>query len=211
MPKRSSTPSPCSPRCTAMNDEIRRDIQDPPLSPDHFLCVWRALEPRAQRRARSMSSVLASFSMDPEDMAQQIALALWEAVSEGRVRAARGFLEVWFTHAYGSVLRHERRRARFVATDEDALDEVDSSALVFGAGTASAEDAAIVNEALRLLVGEGGFSSQLPEGMRAALELSLDDQTGPEIAAALGTTPGAVRLRLMHARDRLREMFREAA
>jgi len=194
-----------------VNDEIRHDVKDPPLSPEHFLCVWRALEPRARRRARCMSSVLASFSMDPEDMAQQIALALWEAVTTGRVRAARGFLEVWFTHAYGSVLRHERRRARFVAAEDESLDEVDSSALVFGAGDDTAEDAAVVNEALELLVGEGGFSSQLPEGMRAALELSLDGLTGPEIAAALGTTPLAVRLRLMHARDRLREMFREAA
>lgn len=207
MQKRSSDRSPCVPRCAALNDEIRDDVKDPPLAPEHFLCAWRGLEPRAQARARRMASLLASFSMDHEDMSQQIALVLWEAIAEGRVRAARAFLNVWFRNAYGSVLRHQRRRAALVS-DEESLDEAGSSPIVFGAENATPEDTASNDELLQLLPAR---CAELPEGMRAALDLSLEGKTAPEIAKALGTTPGAVRLRLMYARDRLREMLVEAA
>jgi RNA polymerase sigma factor (sigma-70 family) len=207
MPKRSSNNTPCSPRCAAVNEEIRDDVKDPPLAPEHFFCVWCGFERRAQNRARRMNSLLASFSMDHEDMSQQIALALWEAITEGRVRAARGFLEVWYAHAYGSVLRYQRRRPA-LGSGQESLDDTSLSPVVFGAGEANPEDMVSKNEMHQFLA---GLCVKLPEGMRAALELSLEGQTAPEIAKALGTTPGAVRLRLMHARDRLREMFLEAA
>lgn len=71
-------------------------------------------------------------------------------------------------------------------------------------GTAESPEAAAARAELAERLGE--VLLELAPGDRAIVLLSeAEDWTGPEIAAALGLTPGAVRVRLTRLRARLRE------
>ncbi len=98
-------------------------------------------------------------------------------------------------------------RRRLVATPPEALAEIARGVATEEGPRFSAAlllDRAGMGECVRRLIAE------LPEGQRMALLLhDLEEMTGQEVAAALGCTLAALKVRLHRARQRLRALLEE--
>ena len=160
----------------------------------------------AQQLRADVESYLAWRSGDPalaEDLAQETLLHVIRGLPKFRGEAE---LRTWARRVAGNVWHdHLRRRGRMPANATlsvlELLDALDPSAS--GNAEQSHDRRAsreCLNEAAR----------QLPEGARRAVLLSdFDELTLAEVAAELGCSLGAAKVRLHRARRRLGEICRD--
>lgn len=160
-------------------------------------------EPAVRARRRQLAALLDAHRLDiakaagtyagspaeRDDLEQDIALALWQALPNFRGESSlRTFVHRIARYCHYRVLRR-RSRVKFECY-EDSLDE----------RTPCAEswlENAEQSERLR------GALEALPEGPRRALTLYLEGKSYGEIARILGTSEGNVSVRLVRARQRL--------
>jgi DNA-binding CsgD family transcriptional regulator len=152
-----------------------------------------------------------------DELCQDVALAFWKAIERGAVRAAVGVVDKWFTTATGFIVRRRARSAALLALvacptdDGSSYVDVPTGPIVFGGTDGEFNDQKRPYRAA--LVNKPGLWMLLSEAELEVFEPWLDGAAATQIAANLGIKPGAVRLRLMRARQRLTPIFaeREAA
>jgi len=148
-------------------------------------CFGDRLMTEAQRRCRTQE--------EAEDAIQEMALTAWRY---GPGFRGEGQVERWLVRlvatACSRLRRGMKRDTSLHVPDAELLAEEDSPEMLVARG--------------QLAQALAGALQALPPRDRAILLLA-DGQglTGPEIAAALSMTPGAVRSRLSRAHARLRE------
>ncbi len=139
-----------------------------------------------------ISRMAGSFAKSPserEDLEQDIALALWQALP--RFRGESSLKTFAYRVARYCCYRHLRRRGRL---DVDTfLDEVGDSSTCIESWLSRMHDRARLEQAL----------ADLPEGLESTLALRLEGKSYAEIAAALGISEQNVSVRLTRARQRL--------
>lgn len=143
----------------------------------------------------ALARVVASYAppgQDREDLAQEVAIAIVQALARFRGEASVKTYVLRVAHNVG--LRHAMRRRQL---PEAGLDDVPDD----GAG------------ALRLVVARGerdrlhAAIRELPIAQRQVLVLALEDLDAPAIAEALGITENAVATRLHRAKARLKQLL----
>ena len=159
-----------------------------------FLALLNANLPALGRLAGSY----AGSTGEREDLLQEIALALWQALPRFRGESSeRTFL---FRIAHNHCINHIVRRRPVTSLEELELDPVDESrpvdAALDGAQTSANLQAAI---------------QRLPLIQRQVVTLALEDLDYAEIAAVLGISENNVGVRLNRARASLRKLMGEGA
>jgi len=146
----------------------------------------------------ALARLAASYTNTPsdrDDLLQEIALALWQALPAFRGESsARTFLfRIAHNRAIAYLARSQARsRARFPAAD---VDDVHDPAPDPESGLAREQTAARLRQAIH----------RLPLVYRQAIVLALEDMGFAEIAAVLGISESNVGARLTRARQLLRE------
>jgi RNA polymerase sigma-70 factor (ECF subfamily) len=142
----------------------------------------------------SLGRVVAAYARsaaDREDLAQDIALALVQAL--GRYRGESSLRTYVLRIAHNCAIRHiARRRAASVPLDEAE----------HGVSAPSPEQAALAQREVERLSSE---LQRLPLGMRQVLSLMLEGLSQREIAEVLGLAENVVSVRLHRARKLLQE------
>jgi RNA polymerase sigma-70 factor (ECF subfamily) len=159
--------------------------------------AFAALVGRHQPRVRVVVRRLLADPFDVEDVVQEAILQSYLGLAELRDPARFGS---WLTGIAINLAKMRLRRARTVrvVADGDALD--------WTAGP-TPEEAFEAGELLRLVQ---EAVAMLPAGERDAVLMHyVDGLTCREIAALLGQSTGAIRVRLHRARNRLRERLTE--
>lgn len=126
-----------------------------------------------------------------EDATSQIFIRVLASLGTFRGEAFAPWL---FAIAHNTVINILRRRAEH--TIVESIDLIDSAP--------GPEDAALAHDAAATL---WRLLDHLPEDQRHVIELRLAGLRGPEIAVALGRSPGAVRMLQFRAMGHLREAF----
>jgi RNA polymerase sigma-70 factor (ECF subfamily) len=153
--------------------------------PDPLGAVWEQHHAAVRRFARH----LCGNASQADDLAQEAFVRLWTTSSPIRTETVRAYLFTIVRHEFG---RARRRGARFTAIPDEVVDH----GLPPDERAAQAQAVARVNEALATLADDD----------RAALWMRADgDLSYEDIAAALGISPGAARVRVHRARQRLLE------
>ena len=138
----------------------------------------------------------AGSSGERDDLMQEIALALWQALPRFRGESSeRTFL---FRIAHNHCINHIVRRRPTASLQELELDPVDESAQPDAAVDGARQSQRLV-EAVR----------QLPLIQRQVVTLALEDLDYAEIAAGLGISENNVGVRLNRARASLRNLMGE--
>jgi RNA polymerase sigma-70 factor (ECF subfamily) len=131
-----------------------------------------------------------------DDLLQEIALALWQALPRFRGECSeRTFL---FRIAHNRCINHIARRRTMDSLQALELDPADESRPVDQA-LSQAQDSARLLDAVR----------RLPLIQRQVIVLALEDMEYQEIAAVLGISEGNVGVRLNRARASLRKLMGE--
>ena len=159
-----------------------------------FLALLNANLPALGRLAGSY----AGSTGEREDLLQEIALALWQALPRFRGESSeRTFL---FRIAHNHCINHIVRRRPVSSLDELELDPVDESRPV-DATLDQAQASANLQAAIQ----------RLPLIQRQVVTLALEDLDYAEIAAVLGISENNVGVRLNRARTTLRKLMGEGA
>jgi RNA polymerase sigma-70 factor (ECF subfamily) len=145
-----------------------------------------------------VARVYARGGAEADDLAQDIAVALWRALPDFRGDCSERTFAYRIAHNRG-ISHAEARRAREATTQ---LVEPPSVADP-RPGADEAIDAARRREALWTAL------AALPIGPRAVLSLALEGLTHEEIASVLGSTANSVAVRLSRARAELRAKLNE--
>ena len=166
-------------------------MQDPDRE-RRFLALLNANLPALGRLAGSY----VRSSAEREDLLQDIALALWQALPRFRGDSSeRTFL---FRIAHNHCINHITRRRPMASLQELELDPPDGSISIETRLNAQ-QDSARLTEAVR----------QLPLIQRQVVVLALEDMEYAEIAQVLGITENNVGVRLNRARATLRRQMGE--
>jgi RNA polymerase sigma-70 factor (ECF subfamily) len=153
--------------------------------PDPLGEVWEHHHAAVRRFARHLSG----SASQADDLTQEAFVRLWTTSSTIRTETVRAYL---FTIVRHEFLRWRRRRWRFVDADEDVVD----------AGIAPDERAVQLQQLRRVREA----LAALDDDDRAALWMRADgDLSYEDIAASLGISVGAARVRVHRARRRLLE------
>jgi RNA polymerase sigma-70 factor (ECF subfamily) len=138
----------------------------------------------------------ARSSGEREDLLQDIALALWQALPRFRGESSeRTFL---FRIAHNHCIDHITRRRPMASLQELELDPADGSRSIEATLT-QAQDSARLMQAVR----------KLPLIQRQVVVLALEDLDYAEIGAVLGISENNVGVRLNRARASLRKLMGE--
>lgn len=150
--------------------------------PDIF--PFAALMPRLRARARRLTRT----SDEAEDLAQEVALKLWQMLSEDN--------DIRAPDRYAMIMLHNlaRHRWRGARQTEELTEEMAVTAPAAPARLACAE----LHRAIALL----------PEDQRALMHLVMAGETSPQVLATrLGLPKGTVMSRLARARASLRKVM----
>jgi RNA polymerase sigma-70 factor (ECF subfamily) len=159
-----------------------------------FLTLLNANLPALGRLAGSY----AGSTGERDDLLQEIALALWQALPRFRGECSeRTFL---FRIAHNRCINHIARRRSMDSLQALELDPADDSRPVDQALSA-AQDSARLGNAVR----------RLPVIQRQVIVLALEDMEYHEIAEVLGISESNVGVRLNRARASLRKLMGEDA
>lgn len=164
-----------------MTDRLTAPGTGPDTDPETDTCAFDALMPRLRARARK----LARNADDAEDMAQEVALKLWQLLA--------GDADIQAPDRYAMIMLHNLARHRWRGTrqTQELTEEMAVTAPLAPARLACAE--------LRAAI------ASLPRDQRACMELVLAGHTSPQaLAAHLGVPEGTVMSRLARARASLR-------
>lgn len=143
---------------------------------------------------RRLAASYAGRTSEQEDLVQEIALALWQALPRFRGESSpRTFL---FRIAHNRCLSHLARRRTTDSFDALGLDPVDPSA--------SPEQALGARQSSQRLL---EAVRRLPLIHRQVIVLALEDMDYGEIATVLGISENNVGVRLNRARAQLRAML----
>jgi RNA polymerase sigma factor (sigma-70 family) len=155
-----------------------------------FLALLNANLPALGRLAGSYVRSAA----EREDLLQDIALALWQALPRFRGECSeRTFL---FRIAHNHCIDHITRRRPMASLQDMEIDPVDGSASI-ETRLNEQQDSARLMEAVR----------RLPLIQRQVVVLALEDMDYAEIAQVLGITENNVGVRLNRARATLRKLM----
>lgn len=166
-------------------------MQDPDRE-RRFLALLNANLPALGRLAGSY----AGTTGEREDLVQDIALALWQALPRFRGESSeRTFL---FRIAHNHCIDHITRRRPMASLQDLELDPVDGSRSIEATLT-DQQDSARLQEAVR----------RLPLIQRQVVVLALEDMDYAEIGAVLGISENNVGVRLNRARASLRKLMGE--
>lgn len=166
-------------------------MQDPDRE-RRFLALLNANLPALGRLAGSY----AGSTGEREDLVQDIALALWQALPRFRGESSeRTFL---FRIAHNHCIDHITRRRPMASLQDLELDPVDGSRSIEATLT-DQQDSARLQEAVR----------RLPLIQRQVVVLALEDMDYAEIGAVLGISENNVGVRLNRARASLRKLMGE--
>jgi RNA polymerase sigma-70 factor (ECF subfamily) len=151
-----------------------------------------------QEHGAMVARIARSYEADPgraEDLAQDIYLALWQALPRFKAGAAlRTYIaRIAHNRAISHVGREVRRPLAF-DLDED-----------LPSGGPSPEDLAVESDARRKLE---EAVRRLPIGQRVVATLALEGFMPEEVASVLGITPAAASVRLHRAQTQLRDWFK---
>lgn len=133
---------------------------------------------------------------DQEDLAQDVALALWRALPSFRGECPERAFVLRVAHNRG--LNHLWRKKPADSLEDEARELVDP-APPLEVTVADKQDHERLFSAIR----------QLPLSLRQVLTLALEELPHAEIAEALGISTGAVDVRLSRARAALRKLLNE--
>jgi RNA polymerase sigma factor (sigma-70 family) len=165
---------------------------DDPDRERRFLALLNANLPALSRLAGSY----AGGNAEREDLVQDIALALWQALPRFRGESSeRTFL---FRIAHNHCIDHITRRRPMASLDEMELDPVDGARSIESTLTQQ-QDSARLMDAVR----------RLPLIQRQVVILALEDMDYAEIAGVLGISENNVGVRLNRARASLRKLMGE--
>ena len=157
-----------------------------------FLALLNANLPALGRLAGSY----AGSTGEREDLLQDIALALWQALPRFRGESSeRTFL---FRIAHNHCIDHITRRRPMASLQELELDPVDGGRSVEATLT-QAQESARLTDAVR----------RLPLSQRQVVVLALEDLDYAQIDEVLGITENNVGVRLNRARTSLRKLMGE--
>lgn len=157
-----------------------------------FLALLNANLPALGRLAGSYTR----SSGEREDLLQDIALALWQALPRFRGESSeRTFL---FRIAHNHCIDHITRRRPMASLEELEIDPPDNARSI-EATLNEQQDSLRLIEAVR----------QLPLIQRQVVVLALEDMDYAEIAAVLGISENNVGVRLNRARASLRKLMGE--
>lgn len=157
-----------------------------------FLSLLNANLPALGRLAGSYTRT----TTEREDLLQDIALALWQALPRFRGDSSeRTFL---FRIAHNHCIDHITRRRPMASLQELEMDPPDES-MPIEARLNGQQDSARLMEAVR----------QLPVVQRQVVVLALEDMDYAQIAQVLGITENNVGVRLNRARTTLRKLMGE--
>ena len=137
-----------------------------------------------------------SYETDPgrrDDLAQEIAIALWRALP--RFRGECSLRTFVYRVAHNRALTHVWRRGRAATTDVAEAEQVIDPAESVESRVARVQRRDRLDVAIRTL----------PIVHRQVLTLALEDLSHTEIAGVLGIRENAVAVRLTRARQALRE------
>lgn len=166
-------------------------MQDPDRE-RRFLALLNANLPALGRLAGSY----AGSTGEREDLVQDIALALWQALPRFRGESSeRTFL---FRIAHNHCIDHITRRRPMASLQDLELDPVDGGRSIESTLTEQ-QDSARLQEAVR----------RLPLIQRQVVVLALEDMDYAEIGAVLGISENNVGVRLNRARASLRKLMGE--
>jgi RNA polymerase sigma-70 factor (ECF subfamily) len=166
-------------------------MQDPDRE-RRFLALLNANLPALGRLAGSY----AGSTGEREDLVQDIALALWQALPRFRGESSeRTFL---FRIAHNHCIDHITRRRPMASLQDLELDPADGSRSI-EARLTDQQDSARLQEAVR----------RLPLIQRQVVVLALEDMDYAEIGAVLGISENNVGVRLNRARASLRKLMGE--
>ena len=158
-----------------------------------FLALLNANLPALGRLAGSY----AGSTGEREDLLQEIALALWQALPRFRGESSeRTFL---FRIAHNHCIDHITRRRPMASLQELELDPEDGGRSVESTLTQEQESARLMSAVRRL-----------PLIQRQVVILALEDMDYAEIGAVLGITENNVGVRLNRARATLRKLMGES-
>ncbi len=147
---------------------------------------------------RRLSSSYAGTTGERDDLLQEIALALWQALPRFRGESSeRTFL---FRIAHNHCINHIVRRKPVESLQELELDPEDGARPIEMALSAAQQSARLVDAVRRL-----------PLIQREVVVLALEDMDYAEIAAVLGISETNVGVRLNRARASLRKLMGERA
>jgi RNA polymerase sigma-70 factor (ECF subfamily) len=134
----------------------------------------------------------AAAPCDRDDLRQEIAIALWQAMPRFRGESSERTYVVRIARhrAFSFAMRHARRRALFAPLCDDLPLPQET-------------DAALLQDALATLLARA--MDELPVIQRRVLMLSGAGLDARHIALRLGATSGSVRVALHRARRRLRD------
>jgi len=167
-------------------------MQDPDRE-RRFLALLNANLPALGRLAGSY----AGSSGEREDLVQDIALALWQALPRFRAECSeRTFL---FRIAHNHCIDHITRRRPMASLQELELDPVDGGRSIEST-LSQYQDSARLLQAVR----------RLPLIQRQVVVLALEDMDYAEIGAVLGISENNVGVRLNRARASLRKLMGES-
>lgn len=155
---------------------------------------WDALVRYLERATRGKA--------ERQDVEDAISHALLRACERPPAhRNLMSWLHVVAMNALRDALKSKHQKGREVLGDDDGVSSETPESQVL-AREAEAERAALLARVQALL-------PTLPAHERDALLLSVDGEEGEAIGAQLGCSPGAVRMRVMRARRRLRAQLAE--
>ncbi len=167
---------------------------EPPDRERRFLALLNANLPALGRLAGSY----VRNNAEREDLLQDIALALWQALPRFRGESSeRTFL---FRIAHNHCIDHITRRRPMASLQELQIDPADGAAPI-ETRLNEQQDSVRLTEAVR----------QLPMIQRQVVVLALEDMDYAEIAQVLGITENNVGVRLNRARATLRGLMGECA
>ena len=147
---------------------------------------------------RRLSSSYAGTTGERDDLLQEIALALWQALPRFRGESSeRTFL---FRIAHNHCINHIVRRKPVESLQQLELDPEDSARPIEMALSSAQESVRLVDAVRRL-----------PLIQREVVVLALEDMDYAEIAAVLGISETNVGVRLNRARASLRKLMGERA
>jgi RNA polymerase sigma-70 factor (ECF subfamily) len=159
----------------------------------------RAFAPLYDRYAEPVYRYCHRRLGEPEAAADVTALVFTRAIA-ALDRYREGSFRSWlFTIAHNAITDAFRARASRPEAPLDAAAELPDPARA-----AAPEEAALAAEARRSLL---GALARLPDDQRRIVELRLAGLTGPEIAAVLGRSVGAVKIAQHRAYSRLRTIL----
>jgi len=142
----------------------------------------------------ALARVVASFARpgaDQDDLTQEIALALWQALPRFRGESSEKTFALRVAH--NRALSHAWKRR----TDEPLDDDLPATAQAPDEAAEAQQDADRLFAQIR----------RLPMLQREVITLALEDLSHDEIGTMLGITPGNVAVRLTRARAQLRGLM----